>query len=32
MTGTMTQRPTAELTPEALLDAYRTMRTIRDFE
>ena len=32
MTGTLTQKPTAELTPEALLDAYRTMRTIRDFE
>ena len=32
MTGTLTQAPTTELTPDALLDAYRTMRTIRDFE
>ena len=31
MTGTLTS-PTTELTPDALLDAYRTMRTIRDFE
>ena len=29
MTGTLTQAPTTELTPDALLDAYRTMRTIR---
>jgi len=32
MTGTLTQKPTTELTPDALLDAYRVMRTIRDFE
>jgi len=32
MTGTLTQAPTRELTPDALLDAYRTMRTIREFE
>jgi len=32
VTGTLTQAPTTELTPDALLDAYRTMRTIRDFE
>ena len=32
MTGTLTQSPTTELTPDALLEAYRTMRTIRDFE
>jgi acetoin:2,6-dichlorophenolindophenol oxidoreductase subunit alpha len=32
MTGTLTQAPTTELTPDALLDAYRTMRTIREFE
>src|SRR3954468_735565 len=32
MTGALTQAPTRELTPDALLDAYRTMRTIREFE
>jgi pyruvate dehydrogenase E1 component alpha subunit len=32
VTGTLTQAPTTELTPDALLDAYRTMRTIREFE
>jgi TPP-dependent pyruvate/acetoin dehydrogenase alpha subunit len=32
MTGTLTTAPNQELTPEQLLDAYRVMRTIREFE
>jgi len=32
MTGTLSSQVTQELGPEQLLDAYRMMRTIRDFE
>src|SRR3954453_21696157 len=32
MTGALTQARTRELPPDALLDAYRTIRTIREFE
>ena len=32
MTGTLAEKPTAELTGDALLHAYRTMRMIREFE
>jgi pyruvate dehydrogenase E1 component alpha subunit len=32
MTGTVTTATVQELTPDQLLDAYRVMRTIRDFE
>ena len=32
MTGTVTTATVQELTPDQLLDAYRMMRTIRDFE
>ena len=32
MTGTLESPTSQELTPDQLLDAYRTMKTIREFE